>query len=108
MLPSCIGKALTAAVAECGPAAVASPVASPVAPGPAAAIRQLRTASPRPSPSSSAVTITGPNGQTADKVVASKINTDGTGTRVINVTKPDGTTETRTETFTITPAPKVP
>jgi hypothetical protein len=55
---------------------------------------------------SSETTITGANGKTLEKVVATKVNPDGTGTRVVEVTKPDGTTETRTETFTVTPAPK--
>jgi hypothetical protein len=48
--------------------------------------------------------ITGPNGQTTERITATKLNGDGTGLRTIEVTKPDGTKETRTETFTVTPA----
>ena len=53
--------------------------------------------------------MTGPNGQTATKDVTTSI-TNGTGTRVVEVTKPDGTTDTRTETFTVakTDAPSKP
>ena len=47
-------------------------------------------------------TVTNANGKTLEKEVATKINPDGTGTRVVEVTKPDGTTETRTETFAVT------
>lgn len=47
-------------------------------------------------------TVTGENGRSHEREVSTKKNADGTTTRVIEVTKPDGTTETRTETFTTT------
>ena len=43
--------------------------------------------------------ITGENGKSIERVVATKKNSDGTVTRIIEVTKPDGTKETRTETI---------
>ena len=53
-------------------------------------------------------TITGPNGKTVERVVATKKNADGTFTRIIQVTNPDGTTSTRTEIVTETGAPVTP
>lgn len=46
--------------------------------------------------------VTGPNGRNSERVVSTKINGDGTGTRTLEYTKADGTTGTRTETFTVT------
>lgn len=46
--------------------------------------------------------VTGPNGKTSERVVDTHLNGDGTGIRTIEVTKPDGTTESRTEAFTVT------
>ena len=46
-------------------------------------------------------TLTGANGKTFEREVDTKINPDGTGTRTVEVTKADGSTETRTETFTV-------
>lgn len=51
-------------------------------------------------------TVTGPNGKTTERVIDTKKNPDGTFTRTIQVTAPDGTTSTRTETVTITPTGK--
>ena len=51
-------------------------------------------------------TATGQQGQTAERVVATKKNADGTLTRTIQVTNPDGTTSTRTVTVAAEPAPK--
>lgn len=47
-------------------------------------------------------TVTGPNGKSSERVVDTHLNGDGTGVRTIEVTKPDGTTESRSETFTVT------
>jgi hypothetical protein len=47
--------------------------------------------------------VTGEGGKTREKTVSTTKNPDGTTTRVIEVTGPDGITETRTETFTTTP-----
>jgi len=45
--------------------------------------------------------VTGPGGKSAERVAATNLNGDGTGTRTVEVTKPDGTKESRTETFTV-------
>jgi len=50
-------------------------------------------------------TLTGPNGKTAEREVSTTKNSDGTTTRVIEATKPDGTKETRTETFSTKSGP---
>jgi hypothetical protein len=55
---------------------------------------------------SKAQTLTTQNGQTTERVVATKKNPDGTITRTIQITAPDGTTSTRTETVTVTSAGK--
>jgi hypothetical protein len=47
-------------------------------------------------------TVVGPNGKSTERVTASRLNDDGTATRTIEVTKPDGTKENRTKTFTVT------
>lgn len=47
-------------------------------------------------------TVTGPNGKTEEKTVDTHFNGDGTGTRSVEVTKPSGDTETRTEMFSVT------
>ena len=49
-----------------------------------------------------ATTFTSQDGKTVERVVATKKNPDGTVTRTIQVTNPDGTTGTRTETVTVT------
>ena len=54
--------------------------------------------------------MTGPNGKTDDRVVDTKYNPDGSGTRTIENTGPDGKTYTRTVDFsapttTTTPPP---
>lgn len=54
------------------------------------------------------VSTTGPNGQTSEKVVATKMNGDGTGTRTVDFTKADGSKETRTETFSVSAAIPAP
>ncbi len=46
--------------------------------------------------------ITGPNGQTATRDVYNQKNPDGSVTRSVETTKPDGTTNTRTATLTPT------
>jgi len=46
--------------------------------------------------------VTGPGGKSAGRVAATKLNGDGAGTRNVEVTKPDVTKESRTETFTVT------
>ena len=43
--------------------------------------------------------VTLPNGKTDDRIVDTKYNADGSGTRTIENTGPDGKTNTRTETF---------
>ena len=55
--------------------------------------------------------VTGPKGQTGDRVVDTKYNADGSGTRTIVNTGLDGKTYTRTEIFsaptdTVSPAPQ--
>jgi len=45
--------------------------------------------------------VTGPGGKSAGRVTATKLNGDGTGTRTVEITQPDGTKETRIETFTV-------
>jgi hypothetical protein len=45
-------------------------------------------------------TITGPNGQTASRDVYNQKNPDGSITRSVETTKPDGTTNTKTATLT--------
>lgn len=47
-------------------------------------------------------TVVGPNGKSTERVTATRLSGDGTATRTIEVTKADGTKETRTETFTHT------
>jgi hypothetical protein len=47
-------------------------------------------------------TFTGQDGKTAERVIATRKNPDGTVTRTIQVTNPDGTTSTRSETVTVT------
>ena len=47
-------------------------------------------------------TLTGQDGKTVERIVATRKNPDGTFTRTIQVTNPDGTTSTRTETVTVT------
>ena len=41
--------------------------------------------------------------QTEQKAIDTKVNPDGSGTRTVEITKRDGTTETRTQTFTANP-----
>jgi hypothetical protein len=45
-------------------------------------------------------TVVGPKGNSIEPVTATQLNGNGTATRTIEVTKPDGSKETRTETFT--------
>ncbi len=47
-------------------------------------------------------TVVGPNGKSTERITATKLNGDGTATRTLEVTKADGTKESRTETFTVT------
>jgi hypothetical protein len=46
--------------------------------------------------------VTGQDGLTAERIIATRKNPDGTVTRTIQVTKPNGTTSTRSETVTVT------
>jgi len=55
--------------------------------------------------SSTTGTITGPNGQTVDKNVTNTFGPGGTDTRVVDITKPNGTTTSRTTTYVETDAP---
>lgn len=49
-----------------------------------------------------ATTFTGQDGKTVERIVATKKNADGTITRTIQTTNPDGATSTRTETVSVT------
>ena len=52
-----------------------------------------------------ATTLTGPRGKSTERELSRQINADGTGIRTVEITKPDGTRETHTQTFTIVKEP---
>jgi len=52
--------------------------------------------------------VTGPKGRTDERVVDTKFNPDGSGTRTIENTRPDGTTYTRTVDFSAPTPPPAP
>jgi hypothetical protein len=60
------------------------------------------TATHRAGEANKTTTLTGQDGLTAERIIATRKNPDGTVTRTIQVTKPNGTTSTRSETVTVT------